>query len=80
MAENGTGRELVALQAARRQFLSRMSPGAAFVSQLIAERDHLAPQREHRRAPVDVAVDAYDTGSRIAIRRMPPGYRKNVDA
>jgi hypothetical protein len=80
MAENETGREVLALQPSRPQFLSRVAPDAAFVSQLIAERDHLAPQREHRRAPVDIAVGAYDTGSRIAIRRMPPGYRKNVDA
>lgn len=80
MAENGTGRILTALQPSRPQFLSRIAPEATFLSQLIAERDNLAPQREHRRAPVGVAVGAYDTGSRIAIRRMPPGYRKNVDA
>jgi len=49
-----------------------------FISQLIAERQHLPPQRERRRAPVVEAVNAYDRGSRIAARRMPAGYRKTI--
>jgi len=54
------------------------APNADFLSQLIAERQHLPPQREQSRAPVDEAVNAYDRGSRIAVRRLPAGYRKTI--
>lgn len=80
MNENGTSTALVALRRPEPRGFARVAPDAAFVSQLIAERDHMAPQRERRRAPVGVAVGAYNTGSRIAIRRLPPGYRTSVDA
>ena len=79
MHEIGTSTALVALHAAARPGFARVAPEAAFVSQLIAERNHMAPQRERRRAPVGVAVGAYDTGSRIAIRRLPAGYRTKMD-
>jgi len=57
------------------------SPGsnlarATFVSQLIAERYHLAPQRERRRASIADAVGSYAAAEQQAIRRLPPGYRK----
>lgn len=58
--------------------LYRALPAAEFLSQLIAERDHLPPQRERRRAPVDFALDTYDSTTRHAVRRMPPGYRKTL--
>ncbi len=51
---------------------------ATFISQLIAERYRLPPQRERRRATMDVAVDAYAETEESAVRRMPPGYRKNL--
>ncbi len=38
----------------------------------------MAPQRERRRAPVGQAVDAYANGSKIAVRRMPAGYRTTI--
>jgi hypothetical protein len=57
----------------------RGSPRSAFVSQLIAERHHLATQRAKRQAPVVEALRTYDAGGRIAVRRLPPGYRMTVD-
>ncbi|HVY51092.1 MAG TPA: hypothetical protein VHA07_05970 [Devosia sp.] len=47
----------------------------AFLSQLIAERHHLATQRVKRRAPVAEVLRTYDAGGRLSVRRMPPGYR-----
>ena len=58
----------------------RGAPKAAFLSQLIAERHHLATQRARRQAPVEEALRTYDAGGKIAIRRLPAGYRMNVDA
>lgn len=58
----------------------RGSPRAAFLSQLIAERHHLATQRTRRQAPVGEALRTYDAGGRIAVRRVPPGYRMSIDA
>ncbi|HTJ56738.1 MAG TPA: hypothetical protein VL418_04130 [Devosiaceae bacterium] len=52
--------------------------GAAFVSQLIAERQHLPPQRERRRAPLATALCSYEATERQTIRRLPPGYRKSL--
>lgn len=54
------------------------APHADFISQLIAERQHLPPQRARRRAPVGEALAAYDSGAHIADRRIPPGYRKTI--
>ncbi|KKB10997.1 hypothetical protein VE25_14485 [Devosia geojensis] len=61
-----------------RPSLARSSPAAAFLSQLIAARSRLEPQKEMRRAPVDIALDAYSTGAKITVRRMPKGYRKTL--
>ena len=51
---------------------------AAFVSQLIAERLHLPPQRERRRESAATAVDSYAHTAEGAVRRLPPGYRKSL--
>ena len=80
MDENRTEKKVfrlpVALDAPRARLTLVHTPAHAdFLSQLIAERQHLAPQRERRRAPVGQAVDAYANGSKIAVRRMPAGYR-----
>ncbi len=72
-----TGRFLVSISPGHvgsRPLLLRADTGASFISQLIAERQHLPPQRQRRRASIDTAVDAYRTGAAIA--RMPLGYRK----
>ncbi len=53
---------------------------AAFVSQLIAERHHMAPQRAKRQLPVEDVLRTYDAAGRMAVRRMPPGYRMDIDA
>jgi hypothetical protein len=63
-----------------RPSLAHSAPSAAFVSQLIAARDRLPPQRERRTASVERAVGAYRSGAGIAIKRMPEGYRKTVVA
>ena len=52
--------------------------GSSFVSQLIAERQHLPPQRERRRATMAVAVGSYRATEEQAVRRVPPGYRKTL--
>ena len=57
----------------------RGAPKAAFLSQLIAERHHMATQRVKRQAPVADVLRTYDAGGRIAVRRMPPGYRTRID-
>lgn len=56
----------------------RPTTGAAFLSQLIAERQHLEVQRLRRRAGIAQAVDAYAMGLTMGVRRMPKGYRKTV--
>lgn len=71
--------ELVPLQAAgRKPTLARLSPTASFVSQLIAEKHHMSPQRDKRRGSVDTAVDAYAAKAASTVVRMPTGYRKTV--
>lgn len=82
MDEYGTAgkRQLpVALETPRERLrLVQTAPNADFLSQLIAEHEHLPPQRVRRRAPVSEAVDAYANGGRIAVRRLPAGYRTSV--
>ncbi len=82
MRQIGSPRERLpqALSASARPSLLKSAPGAPFLSQLIAERNHMATQRARRRAPVDDALRTYDAGGRISERRMPPGYRMSVDA
>lgn len=61
-----------------RPSLKRTETTAAFVSQLIAQREHLPPQRERRRGPAEGAIGAYASGASIAVRRLPPGYRTTI--
>lgn len=63
---------------APRPSLARGAPMAAFVSQLLAARDHLPPQRARRLGSPENAVGAYARGARMAVRRMPQGFRKNL--
>jgi len=75
MDDNGTGWPVrMERRQQERIKLMRGAPSADFVSQLIAERDRLPARGEAAGA----AVGAYAAGSRIAIRRMPAGYRKSV--
>jgi hypothetical protein len=79
-SEREAGTALVALGPAHEVSRARVTPEASFLSQLIAERHHLAPQRARRRAAPDVASGAYSTATHIAERRLPAGYRKNLVA
>jgi hypothetical protein len=58
----------------------RGAPKASFLSQLIAERHHLATQRARRQAPVEEVLRTYDRAGRLKVRRMPVGYRLDLDA
>jgi hypothetical protein len=70
----------VPLSAPAPRTMPRAAPKAAFLSQLIAERHHLATQRTRRQAPVVEALDRYGAGERMTVRRIPPGYRMRLDA
>jgi hypothetical protein len=58
----------------------RGSPKTEFLSQLIAERHHLAAQRAKRQAPIAEVLRTYDAGGKIAVRRLPPGSRTDIEA
>lgn len=51
----------------------RIAPGAPFLSQLIATRPGDA-------APRLAATTAYALGARMAVRRLPAGYRTTREA
>jgi len=75
MDRNGTGWPVrMERRKQERIKLLRGAPSADFVSQLIAERNQLPTKGQS----VGTAVGAYDAGSRIAVRRMPAGYRKTM--
>ena len=63
-----------------RPSLLRNPTGAAFVSQLLAERNNLAPQRARRRGTSEGAIGAYVDGAKVAVKRMPLGYRTSIVA
>jgi hypothetical protein len=63
-----------------RPSLRRSETTAAFVSQLLAERGNLAPQRARRRGNAEGAIGAYADGAKAAIKRMPVGYRTSIVA
>ena len=71
----------VALDARQpRPSLVRNTTPAAFVSQLLAARGNLAPQRARRRGSAEGAIGAYSEGARVAVKRMPIGYRTTIVA
>ena len=57
----------------------RQATRPEFLSQLIAERDHLPPQRIKRQATPLEALRIYDTGGRLKVLRVPPGYRTDIE-
>lgn len=76
-----TYRTMPAATGAGSRFSSyRQSPKPEFLSQLIAEREHLAPQRLKRQATPLEALRVYDAGGKLKILRVPPGYRTNIEA
>jgi len=63
-----------------RPSLARSQTGAAFVSQLLAARANLPTQRLRRRGSSEGAIGAYADGAKVAVKRMPAGFRKSVMA
>ncbi len=53
---------------------------AKFLSQLIAERNHMEIQRTRRRAPVSLATRAYNRTRHLIIKRMPTGFNYQSEA
>lgn len=81
MPENETrpaGLPMLTAPAAARPLLIRGGTDAAFASQLLAAREHLAPQCARRRTTPEGAVGAYARGARVAVKRMPLGYRTSI--
>ena len=58
----------------------RLGLSASAVSQLIAEREHLATQRVKRQATPLEVLRVYDAGGKLKTLRIPPGYRTNIEA
>jgi hypothetical protein len=58
----------------------RGTPRTEFLSQLIAERHHMAPQRIKRQATPLEVLRTYDASGTPKILRIPPGYRTNIEA
>jgi hypothetical protein len=58
----------------------RIAPPATadFVSQQLLERELPWEILERRHAAMGEALSAYDKGARIAVRRMPAGYRRTI--
>lgn len=65
-------------KAAGSRFASGRSPHPEFLSQLLSGRETLAAQRNARQATQMEVLRTYDAGGRLAIRRMPPGYRTDL--
>lgn len=76
-----TYRTLTAATAAGSRFSSdRQAPRPEFLSQLIAERDHLATQRVKRQATPLEVLRVYDAGGKLRVLRVPPGHRTDIEA
>ena len=56
----------------------RQTPKPEFLSQLIAEREHLPTQRLKRQATPLEVLRTYDAGGKLKILRVPPGYRTDI--
>jgi hypothetical protein len=59
---------------------ARPALDSGFISQLIAERDHLPSQSRRRQAPVSTAIAAYHHGERSDARRLPQGFFRTAEA
>lgn len=72
MSEIGTPSRKILRRSTDRRLFARIAPPADFVSQAILDRP--AP----RTTPE--AIDAYAAQARIAVRRLPAGYRTAREA
>jgi hypothetical protein len=79
-AKANAGLVVVTAQRSDAPHLCRLNLDSGFVSQLIAERDHLPSQRTRRRASVGTAIAAYDQGERRDARRLPQGFFRTAEA
>ena len=68
----------VATSAGSRFSSFQQAPKPEFLSQLIAERDHMAPQRLKRQATALEVLRTYDAAGKLKSLRIPPGYRTNI--
>jgi hypothetical protein len=76
-----TYRSLPAATGGSTRFSSyRQATKPEFLSQLIAERDHLPAQRVKRQATPLEVLRVYDAGGKLKVLRVPPGYRTNIEA
>jgi hypothetical protein len=75
MDQPGSIRQAMRTRRTDSALFARIAPPAAFLSQMIATRQ---PQTVLARAPE--ATTAYARSARIAVRRLPPGYRRTVSA
>ena len=70
-----TYRSLPVAQSGGTRFSSfRAAPKPEFLSQLIAEREHLATQRVKRQATPLEVLRTYDKAGTLKTLRIPPGY------
>lgn len=70
----------VATSAGTRFSSFRAAARPEFLSQLIAEREHLSTQRVKRQASRLEVLRTYDKGGRLKILRIPPGYTLDLVA
>lgn len=76
-----TYRSVPVAQSAGSRFSSfRAAPKPEFLSQLIAEREHLATQRVKRQATPFEVLRTYDKGGMLKTLRIPPGYGLDIEA
>lgn len=69
----------VATSGGRRFSSFQRTPRPEFLSQLIAERHHMAPQRLKRRASPLEVLRTYDASGKLKLLRIPPGYRTDIE-
>jgi predicted secreted protein len=58
---------------------ARIAPNASFMSQLLVGAEPAGAQEAAPQDRSNLALGAYATGSRIAVRRLPAGYRTALD-
>jgi hypothetical protein len=61
------------------RLFGRIAPSASFMSQLLVGAGPGAAEDADNHDRSNMALGAYATGSRIAVRRLPAGYRTALD-
>ncbi|GEM_PF-5134719 len=73
-AKSAANLPVITSRARPRPSLARHKIPAHFLTQLIAERERLAIQRNRRRVPSVFASSTYEATAKRAVRHMPAGY------